>query len=211
MYHTSNYTFIDAPCGLACWSQRLYEAFLYFTIPVIVSDGAIQAFERFIDWRRISIKMNLTTWFTENLRLEYRKQMRFASDDYSTKLNRCWDSVNYNIDDRSVVNIDVWSVFLKDPDRDSSWTSSKTIECLEFFETDIWRKRLAIRESVPWFDFNHLDQSIHAFKLLEFEIWCRIRRLGKNSDLEDVNWEPKIDNFCTRPADFSSRLQYFTD
>lgn len=50
-------------CGEACWSQRLYEALALGAIPIIVADGAIQAFERYLDWRKISIKISVAELF----------------------------------------------------------------------------------------------------------------------------------------------------
>lgn len=53
------------PAAWACWSSRLYHAIDRLVIPVIMADGALQPFESIFDWRRFSIKMNvskLTQW-----------------------------------------------------------------------------------------------------------------------------------------------------
>lgn len=50
-------------CGEACWSQRLYDALALGAIPVIAIDGSIQAFERYVDWRTISIKISVAELF----------------------------------------------------------------------------------------------------------------------------------------------------
>jgi hypothetical protein len=90
--------------------MRIYEAFNYRTIPIILGDGkqfrvsiafdlslfhvlhtlgvfflfigAIQAFEKFIDWTDISVKLNGTTWHNEDNRNGFRRMVRNASEEF---------------------------------------------------------------------------------------------------------------------------------
>lgn len=48
-------------CGFACWSQRLYHAMAVSTVPLLVNSGTLQPFERFVDWRKISVKVRVCT------------------------------------------------------------------------------------------------------------------------------------------------------
>jgi hypothetical protein len=48
--------FAWCPAGSAPWSQRLYDAIYHNTIPIILSDGIIEPFERFIDWTSFTTK-----------------------------------------------------------------------------------------------------------------------------------------------------------
>jgi hypothetical protein len=48
-----------APAGHGCWSSRLFEAIHHNSIPVIVAGGQTQPFERFLDWRSFSIKLEV--------------------------------------------------------------------------------------------------------------------------------------------------------
>lgn len=46
------------PAGWACWSARLYDALTSLTIPVIMANPIIEPFERFLDWRLFTTKVN---------------------------------------------------------------------------------------------------------------------------------------------------------
>jgi hypothetical protein len=48
------------PEGFLPWSPRLYEAIQIGTIPIILADNIVLPFERFIDWRSFSAKLNVS-------------------------------------------------------------------------------------------------------------------------------------------------------
>ncbi len=48
------------PEGFSPWSPRLYESMLLGAIPLILADSIVLPFERFIDWRSFTIKINVT-------------------------------------------------------------------------------------------------------------------------------------------------------
>ena len=49
---------------------------------VILGDGAVQAFERFINWTKISIKISNETWYESQKLLEFRRKLRNSSDKF---------------------------------------------------------------------------------------------------------------------------------
>ncbi len=48
------------PEGFSPWSPRLYESMLLGTIPLILADSIVLPYERFIDWRSFTVKINIT-------------------------------------------------------------------------------------------------------------------------------------------------------
>jgi hypothetical protein len=46
--------------GYSPWSPRLYESIVLGTIPLILAESIVLPFERFIDWRSFSMKVNVT-------------------------------------------------------------------------------------------------------------------------------------------------------
>lgn len=48
------------PEGFSPWSPRLYESISLGAIPLILADSIVLPFERFIDWRSFSTKINVT-------------------------------------------------------------------------------------------------------------------------------------------------------
>jgi hypothetical protein len=48
------------PEGFLPWSPRLYEAIQIGTTPIILADNIVLPFERFIDWRSFSAKINVS-------------------------------------------------------------------------------------------------------------------------------------------------------
>jgi hypothetical protein len=52
--------FALCPEGFLPWSPRLYESIQIGAIPVILADNIVLPFERFIDWRSLSAKINVS-------------------------------------------------------------------------------------------------------------------------------------------------------
>lgn len=46
------------PAGFGCWSARMYDAIDQLSIPVVLANGALQPYERFLDWRSFSIQLD---------------------------------------------------------------------------------------------------------------------------------------------------------
>jgi hypothetical protein len=57
--------FALCPEGFLPWSPRLYESIQIGAIPIILSDNIVLPFERFIDWRSLSAKINVSS--TKNI------------------------------------------------------------------------------------------------------------------------------------------------
>jgi hypothetical protein len=57
-----------APCpsGAGCWSLRLYDALTTLTIPIILSDGAVLPFERYLSWSDISYRVQANDLIPSN-------------------------------------------------------------------------------------------------------------------------------------------------
>jgi hypothetical protein len=66
------------PEGFSPWSPRLYESICLGTIPLILAESIVLPFERFIDWRSFSAKMNVNN--TSNLIDSIKKINKF--EDY---------------------------------------------------------------------------------------------------------------------------------
>ncbi|CAF1495408.1 unnamed protein product [Rotaria magnacalcarata] len=52
--------FFLCPEGYSPWSPRIYEAINLGSIPLILADGIVLPFERFIPWRSFSLKLNVS-------------------------------------------------------------------------------------------------------------------------------------------------------
>jgi hypothetical protein len=61
-YVESVYSSVFSLCpeGLLPWSPYLYESLQLAAIPIILADGIVLPFERFINWRSFSIKLNVS-------------------------------------------------------------------------------------------------------------------------------------------------------
>lgn len=182
--------FMYHPCGLACWSQRLYEGLAVYTVPIIITDGGIQAFERFIDWRKISVKMNLQTWTNKTLLMGYRRHIRMESDTFREKLSSCGKKLVPPLQGKEFNDQFNWFQAAR---------TSNMSECLELFDTFYWKKTEMIQQAIEWFDFNEATTSkINAFRLLTLEIYCHA-----------MDYLKPVVFICSRPVTFTARREYF--
>lgn len=190
--------FTYCPCGMTCWSQRLFDALAHYTIPILANDGAVMPFERFMDWTKFTIKMSETTWMEPSNRNQFRRLLRYHVDIFRKELMNCFTSSTSK--DNSQVE-------------DSNWFSRKQLDhpgCQSLLKTLIWKKRKHYHRLTRWFDFP--DQSlksspndIHAFRLLTLEMWCRICKQN------EILWNKQSKNMqqaCRRPSDSTARFEY---
>jgi hypothetical protein len=56
----SSSIFSLCPEGFSPWSPRIYEAINLGSIPLVLADGIVYPFERFIRWRSFSLKLNVS-------------------------------------------------------------------------------------------------------------------------------------------------------
>lgn len=197
--------FMYNPCGFACWSQRLYEALSDYTIPILIMDGGIQPFEKFLNWSKFTVKISESTWFNESSRNDYRRMIRRESDKFRQSVTACYRYMNIQLPNASIDYIPhrdpVQSLF------NETWV--KYVEndeknvCRDIFDTFIWKKTTAIKRVIPWLDFSDSKKSINAFRLLTLEIYCKssVKSLSLVSDITL--------HLCNRSPDNSSRLEYF--
>jgi len=208
------------PCGFACWSTRLYDCIASLNIPIIVGTGNIQAFEKFINWKKLSVKMSRETWFNVTARNEFRRLVRVEADTFrdivDSRTDALRDAINATL--AAEKEAAVWSSF-------------------------IGSKMENLRRVFPWFYFDgNFFQSIpwkHPYRLLQLEIWCRVSSLDdrrrafqdfihQSNDSKSIfkrNYESLhgirvnmkhhasnlhlFDDICSRPSDFTARMEYF--
>ena len=91
--------FAFAPAGWACWSTRVFDAIDALTIPVILADGVVEPFERFLNYAAFTTKLateqlqsvammrpqtsglTLTGWGPQWSRMDGRAMRRARDDD----------------------------------------------------------------------------------------------------------------------------------
>lgn len=188
----------------------------YYTVPILVNDGAIQAFERFVDWRQFSVKISIDTFFNDTRRTAFRQRLRNESDRYRSHLFSCWNQVyglklshfrnmsSQNSGERQVKveNRQILSQL------DTKWLmlaiNGSVSECAAILETLMWKKGLAMQRVFPWFDFSNTSKEKHAFRLLTLEIWCQLVNLD---GIRTLNF----DSICTKRKDMTARIEYFDE
>jgi hypothetical protein len=189
-------------CGQACWSQRLYDALALGAIPIIVADGAIQAFERFLDWRKFTIKISVAELYQDRLTYRFRRNLRKQADLF-----------------RQGIKYSVSEGFLPEDD-----TNPKALEGKGNTKTGfVLKKMVDARASVEWFNFRDLRLEVNAFRMLVLEMFCRIVRHKKSSMTIDENLLEAFSQInssdlagnemfqfyvCSRKSDFTARLRY---
>ncbi len=72
------------PSGVACWSSRLYHSLCSNTIPLIIAREVIQPFERFLNWKSFTLKLDsedlLNDHFLEDLSRQFEYHPASSSD-----------------------------------------------------------------------------------------------------------------------------------
>jgi hypothetical protein len=191
------------PCGMVCWSQRLYFELNQGTIPIIVSTGGILPFDRFLNWTAISMKMTSEIWNDETALLPWRQKVRKESDHFRQILDKYFDSYLRSLPTatraQSELSIDKNEIVSNLP------LDSKATQIFERLKgTYIWKKRLMIEEMLPWLyikDDIKRDQKKHAFRLLCLEIWCRLQEQQQQRQGDKAL-------VCQHRSDRTSRLSY---
>jgi hypothetical protein len=186
--------FAYCPCGQACWSMRLYEAIALLTIPILIADGVIQPFERFIDWRKFTVKLGVDVYHNNSGFHSFRKHLRSEIETFQKNM---YDAETIDILPESQFN-------LSHPDHfhQARWSSLRN--------TYIFRKIEYMFSAIEWFDFRNPLRIKNAYRLLHLEMWCRITKF-RLSTTDSVNSTGKNFNhkICRRKADFIARIQYF--
>jgi hypothetical protein len=184
-------------CGQACWSHRLYDALARSAVPIIIADGAIQAFERFLDWRQFSIKISVPEMFQDRFTFRFRHILRKQSDLFRRGNHRFYPS---------------------------GYVPAGTELPGDFRGKKygfVLRKMLNARDSMEWFDFRDLKGKTNAFRMIVLEMFCRMVRRKpapvsddfvsyfSRIDLSRLASDEKFQHFvCSRKSDFIARLRY---
>lgn len=182
------------PCGLVCWSQRLYFELNQHTIPIIISSGGILPFDRFLNWTTFSMKLTSDIWNEKYLLVEWRRKIRKESDLFRKILDEYYEYFlkSRKISTRLAIKNEIVSEIAFEG------RSSPSFHLLK--ETYIWKKRMHIEEALPWLyikDDITRDRKKHAFRLLCLEMWCRLDRQQKGGSL-----------ICQNRSDRTSRMSY---
>lgn len=148
-------------CGQACWSKRLYDALALGAVPIIVADGAIQAFERFLDWRQFTIKISVPELFQDKFSYRFRHILRRQSDLFRREVGQYASSPPGFVPIKSSMMGDATSLRSKGSNNKFGF---------------VLRKMVNGRSSVEWFNFRDLQLEVNAFRMLVLEMFCRIVR-----------------------------------
>jgi hypothetical protein len=192
-------------CGLGCWSRRLYHSMTELTIPIIVGDGIVQAFEKFINWKIFSLKMSSKTWLDQDLRTAYRRHIRKYCDEWRETIeNYMKDPTSYTSLRARAGSIDFENIGRSHHEIFLESNDTSTHEEM-FSKTLIWKKWQALALVWDWFDLTQPEKEINAFRLLALEIWCRIEAVEK-----DQGKRATVQEACLRPSDRSARQEWST-
>ena len=212
--------YMYAPCGAACWSMRLYEALEFKTIPILVSDGPIQAFEKFIDWSKISVKISSQTWHDDNRLIQFRQKLRNTSDELRIIHKREADKLTMEAHVRGVKGLECGKVGVTcegkqllrlNHELELNEAARNGLKALE--DTFIVKKIHAIENVTDFFDYNDADEAlahktkqpnISAYKMILLEMWCRVAALNVNNDFPNG-----VHKACLNNADYTARMEYF--
>jgi hypothetical protein len=209
--------FSICPAGYAPWSVRLYDSLFHDSIPVVLSNGIVFPFERFLNWSSFIIKVdtNKVYWdITNNTRTQ---EDGTISRGNMTLLRLLHESAN---EYRDWVN-----------NSQARWPLSPV--------PSIWRKLHSARESLGWFVWavngtNNLLSGTNAsvrsapqrdhrysasggsksvWKLILVELRCRTER-GANASalaaslLSDRHHAKRTSDYCANPASVAALADY---
>lgn len=163
--------FALCPAGNACWSMRLYDALFKNTIPVILADGIVEPFERFLDWRQFTVK------YKTDMKNETRLDLSHLFDDLHTESAE-WraaiDRGERSDSDRStLIYRKLTAVREVAPWLSFDLPANDTQEYKACFEKST--SRISAGDSTKSFTSCRLKNS---FRLLTLEMWCRVTAVG---------------------------------
>ena len=192
----SQSVFTLCPAGWAPWSLRLYDAISHLSIPVILINGAVEPFEKFLNWKLFTVKFN-----TDGLLGIVRNGTKLLSEGYSpnrsellsnlherSEQHRRWIKANKNMDNKQNY-------------RQVSANSTSYL-------TQKWN---FVREASEWLHWKETDKKGVSYKkniwrLLVLDLWCRAKvRYFKDGKSIDKN----IIQFCDRPDSTIAHESYW--
>lgn len=207
--------FMYAPCGIGCWSKRLYDAIATYTIPIFPTDGVYEPFERFIDWSKLAVKIHSSTWFNITIRNKFRRKLRYEADLFRNELRECLKL--YCLNDKN----------LKDLNLSFSINLFELLSnCSRLRSNYLWQKKVSLQEAFQIFKFDlpqleKRDKStfrvpkklsmprLNAFAFLELEMWCHIRLFNQQNILNNPKDEMMIQTLCGNLPSETAYVEYF--
>lgn len=183
------------PCGMVCWSQRLYFELNQYTIPIIVSSGGILPFDKFLNWTTFSMKITSEIWNDYAELTLWRRKIRKECDIFRGILDEYFD---YYIESRKLPSRSRYEIIKNQIVSDIAVEGKSSPSFSRLQKTYIWKKRKHIEEALPWLyikDDIKKDHKKHGFRLLCLEIWCRL----------DYR---KTHHICQHRSDRTSRMSY---
>eukprot|EP00667_Euglena_gracilis_P008585 EG_transcript_8684 len=145
--------FALCPAGWGCWSSRLYDAIDRMELPLIVSDGMVQPFERWFDWASFTVKVmsgNMAHLVKDGHHLQ--QETHFNSIRFPTMERLHEDAVSFR---RACLPCDR--------------LVSSEASCVAH---PVSRKLRALSVHRPWFSWD-VHAPKNALKLFVLELHCR--------------------------------------
>jgi hypothetical protein len=123
------------PSGFAPWSVRMYDSLYHDTIPVLLSNGIVLPFERFLNWSSFIMKVDTNAVYQDIVNGTHFDEHGLEVKGNMTLLRKLHEySEEYRLWVRRHFNEDSTGGSLPIP--------------------YIWTKLHSIREALPWFDWN---------------------------------------------------------
>ena len=210
LYHPSTY-YMYSPCGQAssCWSARMYDGMAYYIIPILINTGAINAFERYFNWTLFTCKMNLHTFESPLLSIQYRQKLRIEVDlvrsileEYKQEQATLYTNT-YTAYNNKYINYSLYPTtpiihnnFKLPLDKPSSTSISAALKKL--LQTSIYKKLSHIKHIFPWFLYHETGEvgRPNAYRLITLEMWCQVAPAAVKPST------------CSRPVNTISQLEY---
>jgi hypothetical protein len=141
------------PGGSAPWSVRMYDAIFHHSVPVILADGIVLPFERFLDWKAFTIKQ-------------------------SSEFKSIADGVALLDNLRETAHVYHQSIEGMMDEYKKSSKNNRQLSVLH--KKYVQQKLLSSVKAMPWLSWN--ESTPHsAYGLLMLELWCK--KYGSTSAL----------------------------
>lgn len=151
--------------------------------------------------------MSYKTWFDHDLQINYRQRIRLVADEYKTELYKCWNATGSPY--KHPMCYEDYYHFLDahhDNQNDETWTYNPI--CSSLHNTFIWKKFRYLKMAAKWFDVYRESIDKLGFRLIEIEMYCRIRKFHQSLKLPEI-YEQYIIKICNRSNTHVGRLEYF--
>eukprot|EP01041_Mallomonas_annulata_P009025 gene9025-18688_t len=167
--------FALCPAGYAPWSKRLYEALMMNTIPVILANGIVEPFEKFLNWEDFTVKFNTDNISLTNL--SFLEKIHNAGEEH-----REWNRRNRS--HQTTTTTTTLPTNVAEPvarsrnhhshHHNNNISKDHQHQHQRYVLPYIQRKLQMVREAANWF---HWDKDVthhrSVWKLLVLELWCK--------------------------------------